>query len=180
MSYAGSNLASILDTLTAALCADGGPPVGNAIGSANDAQVATSTNSITWVPRDKQPVLARPHQQPIDATTARPLGTAIAQRHFVCDAAIYGKDFQSALDLDDRLIAALYTAFGENAADVFNAPPGELDGGGVRSGEAFCIVRPVVFAIPVYLEKFIPAQGHAAALTGQAVDPLGTHPEIVI
>ncbi len=176
MSYAGSNLQDILNTLTTALCARG-TPLGNVIGQAADAQtMSTSSGSIVWVPRDKQPALSPPHEQPSDVND-RPLGVAIAQRNLVVDAVIYGKDFQSAQDIDDRLIVALYEEFGENGAAIFSAPPGELDGGGARSGEGWCVVRPVIFSIPIFQQKFIRATGAPVLGVGSVTDPLGENSE---
>ena len=171
MSYAGSNLTAVLDALTKAL-ADTTPrgraPVACKLGVEADAE-NTTADRIVFLPRTRSH--AAPEIQPRD-------GRAVAQKNIACDAYVVGHDFEAADALADRLVVAMYTAFGEYGAQVLGQGPGQvIDGGAASAASRFAIVVRVTFCVPVYVERFRVGRGGAPAGSGQVVNSQGGSPE---
>lgn len=173
MSYAGSNIGAVLKALEKELAnttPTGTAPVLCALGTQADAE-QSSLDRITFVPKTRQQ--EAPHEQPDD-------GRAIAQAEIGCDAFVYGHDFEAANALADRLLLALYTAFSENAAQVYGRSGAINDGGAIAAASRFSIVVPVAFCVPVYAEQFHTGTGDGSAIGGGVVtNTMGTSPEAI-
>ena len=80
--------------------------------------------------------------------------------------------------LRNRVVVALESRFGENAASIFDAGSGDLLGGGAAENGAWSTLLPVRFLIPVLSETYLPA---TIVLTGtqsiQVEDPTGQNAE---